>query len=189
MANIRWGKANNVTAESQLVDETRAGTRGSYDGGGDGEDTGAIDARGNSETMEDNEHSLTNEASNPVARVTMEEGETSSVTTEDSESCEDSEATTETAEEESVVMNECETLAYTETPVTTDSNAATIYVVATETTLPQEDNEVQVRFLTYTIKTHGSVSCGPRSRRVTPVSILTGRKKTQFSHLRSSVLP
>ena len=30
------------------------------------------------------------------------------------------------------------------------------------------------------IKTHGSVSCGPRSRRVTPVSILTGRKKTQF---------
>ena len=41
----------------------------------------------------------------------------------------------------------------------------------------------------YYIKTHGSVSCGPRSRRVTPVSILTGRKKTQFSHLRSSVLP
>ena len=39
------------------------------------------------------------------------------------------------------------------------------------------------------IKTHGSVSCGPRSQRVTPVSILTGRKKTQFSHLRSSVLP
>ena len=39
------------------------------------------------------------------------------------------------------------------------------------------------------IKTHGSVSCGPRSRRVTPVSILTGRKKTQFSHLRSSVIP
>ena len=39
------------------------------------------------------------------------------------------------------------------------------------------------------IKTNGSVSCGPRSRRVTPVSILTGRKKTQFSHLRSSVLP
>ena len=36
---------------------------------------------------------------------------------------------------------------------------------------------------------HGSVSCGPRSRRVTPVSILTGRKKTQFSHLRSSVRP
>ena len=27
------------------------------------------------------------------------------------------------------------------------------------------------------IKTHGSVSCGPRSRRVTPVSILTGRKR------------
>ena len=39
------------------------------------------------------------------------------------------------------------------------------------------------------INTHGSVSCGPRSRRVTPVSILIGRKKTQFSHLRSSVLP
>ena len=39
------------------------------------------------------------------------------------------------------------------------------------------------------IKTHGSVSCGPRSQRVTPVSILTGRKKMQFSHLRSSVLP
>ena len=39
------------------------------------------------------------------------------------------------------------------------------------------------------IKTHGIVSCGPRSWRVTPVSILTGRKKTQFSHLRSSVLP
>ena len=30
------------------------------------------------------------------------------------------------------------------------------------------------------IKTHGSVSCGPRSRRVTPVSILTGRKKCNF---------
>ena len=41
----------------------------------------------------------------------------------------------------------------------------------------------------YIIKTHGSVSCGPRSRRVTPVSILTGRKKTQFLHLRSSVFP
>ena len=27
------------------------------------------------------------------------------------------------------------------------------------------------------IKTHGSVSCGPRSRRVTPVSILTERKR------------
>ena len=38
------------------------------------------------------------------------------------------------------------------------------------------------------IKTHGSVSCGPRSRRATPVSILTGRTKTQSSHLRSSVL-
>ena len=32
------------------------------------------------------------------------------------------------------------------------------------------------------IKTHSSVSCGPRSRRATPVSILTGRTKTQFSH-------
>ena len=32
----------------------------------------------------------------------------------------------------------------------------------------------------YQIKTHGSVSCGPRSRRVTPVSILTGRKKCNF---------
>ena len=41
----------------------------------------------------------------------------------------------------------------------------------------------------YLIKTHGSVSCGPRSRRATPVSILTGRTKMQFSHLRSSVLP
>ena len=34
------------------------------------------------------------------------------------------------------------------------------------------------------IKTHGSVSCGPRSGRVTPVSILTGRKKR---NLRTSV--
>ena len=33
--------------------------------------------------------------------------------------------------------------------------------------------------ITY-IKTHGSVSCGPRSRRVTPVSILTGRTKRNF---------
>ena len=34
--------------------------------------------------------------------------------------------------------------------------------------------------LNLAIKTHGSVSCGPRSRRITPVSILTGRKKTQI---------
>ena len=38
------------------------------------------------------------------------------------------------------------------------------------------------------IKTHGSVSCGPRSRRATPVSILTGRTKTSFSHLCISVI-
>ena len=30
------------------------------------------------------------------------------------------------------------------------------------------------------IKTHGSVSCGPRSRRVTPVSILTVERKRNF---------
>ena len=40
----------------------------------------------------------------------------------------------------------------------------------------------------YWIKTHGSVSCGPRSRRATPVSILTGRTKTSFSHLCISVI-
>ena len=44
-------------------------------------------------------------------------------------------------------------------------------------------------FICKEIKTHGSVLCGPRSRRVTPVSILTGRTNTQFSYLRSSVLP
>ena len=38
------------------------------------------------------------------------------------------------------------------------------------------------------IKTHGSVSCGPRSRRATPVSILTGKTKTSFSHLCISVI-
>ena len=38
------------------------------------------------------------------------------------------------------------------------------------------------------IKTHGSVSCGQRSRRATPVSILTGRTKTSFSHLCTSVI-
>ena len=32
------------------------------------------------------------------------------------------------------------------------------------------------------IKTHGSVLCGPRSQRATPVSILTGRTITQFLH-------
>ena len=40
----------------------------------------------------------------------------------------------------------------------------------------------------YIVKTHGSVSCGPRSRRATPVSILTGRTKTSFSHLCISVI-
>ena len=38
------------------------------------------------------------------------------------------------------------------------------------------------------IKTHVSVSCGPRSRRATPESILTGRTKTSFSHLCISVI-
>ena len=38
------------------------------------------------------------------------------------------------------------------------------------------------------IKTHGSVSYGPRSRRATPVSILTGRTITSFSHLCISVI-
>ena len=33
------------------------------------------------------------------------------------------------------------------------------------------------------------MSCGPRSRRATPVSILTGRKKTSLSHLCISVIP
>ena len=32
------------------------------------------------------------------------------------------------------------------------------------------------------------MSCGPRSRRATPVSILTGRTKTSFSHLCISVI-
>ena len=35
----------------------------------------------------------------------------------------------------------------------------------------------------------GSVSCGPSIRRTTPSVLLTGRKKTQFSHLCSSVIP
>ena len=56
--------------------------------------------------------------------------------------------------------------------------------------LCQHNRRVPTReYIDRKIKTHCSVSCGPRSRRVTPVSILTGRKKTQFSHLRSSVLP
>ena len=38
------------------------------------------------------------------------------------------------------------------------------------------------------IKTHGTVSCSPRSQRATPVSILTGRTKTSFSHLCISVI-
>ena len=38
------------------------------------------------------------------------------------------------------------------------------------------------------IKAHGSVSCGPRSWRATPVSILTGRTKTSFSHICISVI-
>ena len=38
------------------------------------------------------------------------------------------------------------------------------------------------------IKTHGSVSCGPRSRRATR-EYINRRKKTQFSHLCSSVIP
>ena len=42
-------------------------------------------------------------------------------------------------------------------------------------------NFIQIIYII--IKTHGSVSCGPRSRRATPVSILTGRPKTSFSHL------
>ena len=45
-----------------------------------------------------------------------------------------------------------------------------------------------VMLLMQHIKTHGSVSCGPRSRRATPVSILTGRTKTSFSHLCISVI-
>ena len=53
-------------------------------------------------------------------------------------------------------------------------------------------NRVSVYLFCYairtSIKTHGSVSCGPRSRRATPVSILTGRTKTSFSHLCISVI-
>ena len=40
----------------------------------------------------------------------------------------------------------------------------------------------------HSIKTHGSVSCGPRSWRATPVSILTGRTKTSFSRICISVI-
>ena len=39
-------------------------------------------------------------------------------------------------------MNECD---YTETPVARDSNTTAVYAVATETTLPQRDHEIQVR--------------------------------------------
>ena len=38
------------------------------------------------------------------------------------------------------------------------------------------------------IKTHGSVSCGPRSRRATR-EYINRKKETQFSHLCSSVIP
>jgi len=38
------------------------------------------------------------------------------------------------------------------------------------------------------IKTHGSVSCGPRSRHTTPASILTGRTIMQFSRMHNFVL-
>ena len=137
LANIRWGKATKVAAESQLADETRVGTRGS-NGDREGEDTGAIDVRGSTETMEDDRNSLTNESTITLeAHVAMEQGETSLETTE---SGEDSEATTVTVEES--VVNECD---YTETPVTRDSNTTAVYAVATETTLPQRDHEIQVR--------------------------------------------
>ena len=43
-------------------------------------------------------------------------------------------------------------------------------------------------FISSGIKTHGSVSCGPRSWRATPVSILIGRTKTSFSQLCISVI-
>ena len=39
------------------------------------------------------------------------------------------------------------------------------------------------------VSRHTVVSCGPRSRHMPLVSILTGRKKMQFSHLCSSVIP
>ena len=42
--------------------------------------------------------------------------------------------------------------------------------------------------LTWTIKTHGSVSCGPKSQHATPLSILTKRTVTQFSHICNFVL-
>jgi len=53
LANIKWGKAIHVAAESQLADATCEGTRGSNDSR-NGEDTGTIDVRGSTETMEDN---------------------------------------------------------------------------------------------------------------------------------------
>ena len=89
LANIRWGKATKVAAESQLADETRVGTRGS-NGDREGEDTGAIDVRGSTETMEDDRNSLTNESTITLeANVAIEQGEMSLETTE---SGEDSEA-------------------------------------------------------------------------------------------------
>ena len=140
LANIRWGKATKVAAESQLADETRVGTRGS-NGDREGEDTGAIDIRGSTETMEDDRNSLINEPTLTLeAHVAMEQGETSLETTENSESSEGSEAATVTVEER--IVNECD---YTETPVTRDSNTTAVYAVATETTPPQRDHEVQVR--------------------------------------------
>ena len=52
LTSIRQGKASNVVAESQFADTTRVDTCGS-NGGRDGEDTGDIDVRGSTETMED----------------------------------------------------------------------------------------------------------------------------------------
>ena len=49
-------------------------------------------------------------------------------------------------------------------------------------------NVQYVQSVIYFMKTHGSVSCGPRSRRATPVSILTGRTKASYSHLCISVI-
>ena len=54
--------------------------------------------------------------------------------------------------------------------------------------LKNSENTRSQQHISYYIKTHGSVSCGPRSRRATPVSILTGRTKTSFSHLCISVI-
>ena len=54
--------------------------------------------------------------------------------------------------------------------------------------VPNLAENSQKIFVHLYIKTHGSVSCGPRSRRHT-MSILTGRKKPSFSHLCISVIP